>query len=76
MCVYICIYELTYKVWKASVIFQTSKKEASFTVEVRPLMGLVKKRLPRERQRTNCSSNIEIIKTLIMFFSLKNEIGF
>jgi len=52
---------LTYKVWMGSFSFETSQKEPSFTVKVKLLMGLVKKRLARERQRTNCSSNIEII---------------
>lgn len=71
--VYTCMYELTYKVRILSDMFETSQNEASFTVQARPLMGLVKKKLPgeRERQRLNCSSNIEIIQTLLMFFLLK-----
>ena len=45
-------------------MFETSQEARSLTVQERLLMGLVKKRLPRERQGTNCSSNIEIINIL------------
>lgn len=33
-----------------SDMFETSQNEASFTAQARPLMGLVKKKLPGERE--------------------------
>lgn len=43
-------------------LFETSQEAGRFTLHERLLMGLVKKKPPREGQKTNCSSDIEIIK--------------
>lgn len=37
--------------WMLNVMVETSQEEASFTVEVRPLMGLVKKRLTKRETK-------------------------